>query len=247
MSCHYLEEMCGGRGDELPLYIRWNVALVVTFNRWPLRLAVPPIDNSFIDRYTQACDADDIEKTEALSDEILDAIVDAGRDIFNRLAPAPPSGETLLQDLHTLLCPKDGVKRRAAFVGQSGQPFHLKMQKDRNLPPYSTREIHAVEDLRNAGYVARVQVAGKEKRSKTGDSKGHDAAQRELDCLWKIMISPHEAAIRAPKVLGLVSTPANGNTIGFLEGYIPVSETWELSTLRRIDDVSTIDESRRKK
>lgn len=126
--------------------------------------------NSFIDRYTQACDADDIEEAEALSDEILDAIVDVGRDIFNRLAPPSPSGETLLQDLHTLLCPKEyffsfqtlngkaevlrqdsGVKQRAVFVGQSGQPFHLKIHKNCNLPAYSTKEIHVVENLLNAG------------------------------------------------------------------------------------------------
>ncbi|EWG38577.1 hypothetical protein FVEG_14920 [Fusarium verticillioides 7600] len=76
---------------------------------------------------------------------------------------------------------------------------------------------------------------------------GQDAAQRELDCLWKILIPPHEAAIRLPKLLGLISSPANGNTIGFLEDYIPVSEAWELSTLGRIDNVSTTDESRGKK
>ncbi|KAF5562055.1 kinase-like (PK-like) [Fusarium napiforme] len=244
MSCHSLEEMSGGRGDELSLYIRWNDArLVVALNRCPLILAVPPVENSFINRYTQACDADDIEEAEALSDEILDAIVDAGRDIFDRLAPPPPSGETLLQDLHTLLCPKEYlfsfetlngkaevlrpdscVKQRDIFLGQSGQPFYLKIHKDCNLPAYSTKEIHVVENLRNAGYIARVQVAGKEMCSKAGDSKGQDAAQRELDCLWKIMTSPHAAAIRVPKLLGLISTPANGNTIGFLEDYIPVSE-----------------------
>ncbi|KAF5629990.1 kinase-like (PK-like) [Fusarium tjaetaba] len=246
MSCHYLEELSGGRGDELSLYIRWNDArLVVTLNHCPLKLAVPPVENSFIDRYTQACDADDIEEAEVLSDEILDALVDAGRDIFNRLAPPPPSGETLLQDLHTLLYPKEYFFSFQTMNGKAEVRRQDSGVKQR--PVFSTQEIHVVENLRNAGYIACVQVAGKEMCSKAGDSKGQDAAQRELDCLWKIMISPHAASIRVPKLLGLISTPANGNTIGFLEDYIPVSEAWELSTLGKIDDVSTIDESRRKK
>lgn len=82
---------------------------------------------------------------------------------------------------------------------------------------------------------------------KVGDSKGEDSAQRELDCLWKITTSPHAAAIQVPKTLGLITTPENGKTIGFLEEYIPVSETWELSTLGSIEDVSAIDEKQRKK
>ncbi|EWG38576.1 hypothetical protein FVEG_01767 [Fusarium verticillioides 7600] len=34
-----------------------------------LKLAVSPVENSFIDRYTQACDADEIEEARALSDK----------------------------------------------------------------------------------------------------------------------------------------------------------------------------------
>lgn len=216
---------------------------------------VPPVENSFIDRYNQACDSDDIEEAEALSDEILDAVVEAGRDEFDRLAPSSASGETSSQCLHTLLFPKEyyfsfrtlngkaevlrqdsGVKQDTVLVGQSGLPFHLNKDKDCNLPTYSTKDIHVVEDLRNAGSVAHVMVDGKEMCSKVGHSKGEDSAQRELDCLWKITTSPHAAAIQVPKILGLITTPENGKTIGFLEEYIPVSETWELSTLGSIED-----------
>jgi len=71
MSYHHLEELCSGQGDEISLYIRWNDArLLVYLNRCPLSHVVPPVENSFIDRYNQACDADDIEEAEALSDEI---------------------------------------------------------------------------------------------------------------------------------------------------------------------------------
>ncbi|RKK15929.1 hypothetical protein BFJ66_g4584 [Fusarium oxysporum f. sp. cepae] len=223
-------------------------------------------DFSFTIPRDNACDSDDIEEAGALSDEILDAVVEAGRDEFDHLAPPSASGETLSQCLHTLLFPKEyyfsfrtlngkaevlrqdsGVKQDAVLVGQSGLPFHLNKDKDCNLPIYSTKDIHAVEDLRNAGFIAHVMVNGKKMCSKVGYSKGEDSAQRELDCLWKITTSPHAAAIQAPKILGLITTPENGKTIGFLEKYIPVSETWELSTLGSIEDVSAIDESRRKK
>ncbi|KAH7199544.1 hypothetical protein DER44DRAFT_829363 [Fusarium oxysporum] len=236
MSHQHLEELCSGGGDEISLYIRC-----------PLSHVVPPVENSFIDRYNQACDADDIEEAETLSDEILDAVVEAGRDEFDRLAPPSASGETSSQGLHTLLFPKDGVKQDGVLVGQSGLPFHLNKDKDCNLPIYSTKKIHVVKDLRNAGSIARVMVDGKEMCSKVGDSKGEDSAQRELDCLWKITKSPHAAAIQVPKILCLITTPENGKTIGFLQEYIPVSETRELSTLGSIEDVSAIDESRRKK
>ncbi|PNP85138.1 hypothetical protein FNYG_01526 [Fusarium nygamai] len=182
---------------------RWNdTRLVVSLNHCPLSHGEPPVESSFIERYTQACDTDDIEEAEALSDEILDAIVDVGRDIFDHLAPPPASGQTLLQNLHTLLFPKEyffsfqtlkgiaevhrdniGFKQDAVLAGQYGQPFNLNIDKNCNLPAYSTKEIHIVENLLNAGYIARIQVAGKEMCSKAGDSKGQDAAQRELDCL----------------------------------------------------------------
>ncbi|KAL5587174.1 hypothetical protein FOVSG1_012310 [Fusarium oxysporum f. sp. vasinfectum] len=231
MSHQHLEELCSGGGDEISLYIRC-----------PLSHVVPPVENSFIDRYNQACDADDIEEAEALSDEILDAVVEAGRDEFDRLAPPSASGETSSQGLHTLLFPKGYYFSFRTLNGKAEV-----LRQDCNLPIYSTKKIHVVEDLRNAGSIARVMVDGKEMCSKVVDSKGEDSAQRELDCLWKITKSPHAAAIQVPKILGLITTPENGKTIGFWQEYIPVSETRELSTLGSIKDVSAIDESRRKK
>ncbi|KAL9566575.1 hypothetical protein ACKAV7_009490 [Fusarium commune] len=146
--------------------------------------------------------------------------------------------------------PRDNVVRKDSGARQDAvlcQPFHLNKDKDCNLPMYSTKDIHVIEDLRNAGSIAHVIVDGKEMCLKAGGSKGEDAGQRELNCLWEITKSPHTAAIRVPKLLGLITTPENGNTIGFLVEYIPVSETWELSTLGSTDDVSAVDECRRKK
>ncbi|KAH7168451.1 hypothetical protein DER46DRAFT_623910 [Fusarium sp. MPI-SDFR-AT-0072] len=212
MSHHHLEELCSGQGDQIALYIRWNHSrLIFYLNRCQTSTTVPSIENTFLDRYNQACDNDDIEEAETISGEILDAVVATGRDTFDRLAPPPASGDTLSQDLHTLLCPKE---YSFSFLTAKHRWF---AKTDCNLPMYSTKDIHVIEDLRNAGSIAHITK------------------------------SPHTAAIRVPKLLGLITTPENGNTIGFLVEYIPVSETWELSTLGSIDDVSAVDECRRKK
>ncbi|KAF9767661.1 hypothetical protein IL306_015138 [Fusarium sp. DS 682] len=267
MSRHHLEEVSGGWGDQISLRIRWNDArLVVNLDRSQSSTAVPPLENSFIDRYSEAFEADEIEECETVSDEILDAVVEVGKDTFDRLAPPPATGTSLSQDLYTLLFPKkysfsfqtlngkaevvckdDYPTGSPVLLGRTGQPFHLNTDKDCNLPTFSAKDIHVAENLLNAGYIARVTVDGKEMCSKAGDSKGEDAAQRELGCLWKVTKSPHASALRVPKLLGLITMPDNGKIIGFLEEYIPVSENWELSTLGSIDHVSTIDENRRKK
>lgn len=109
--------------------------------------------------------------------------------------------------------------------GRTGQPFHLKTAKDFHLPRYSTTDIHVLKDLLGEGYIAHVMIEGREMCSKAGDNIGEDAAQRELDSLWKITSSCYSAKLRVPKLLGLIKTPENDNFVGFLEEYIPVAET----------------------
>lgn len=267
MSHHHLEEISSGWSDQMSLNVRWNDArLVVYLRRSPSSTAAPPIENSFTDRYNAACNADDLDEAETLGDEILDAVVETGRSIFDRLGPPPEPGVAHSQDLHTLLLPKEYTfsfqtlngkavvvrndthgNDNSILLGRFGQPFHLNKDKDCDLPTFSTKDIYVLENLFNEGYIARVMVEGKEMCSKAGNSKGDDAAQRELDCLWKITASPHATTLRVPKLLGLIETPNNNKTIGFLEEYIPVSENWELSTLGSIETVSAIDESRRRK
>lgn len=134
-----------------------------------------------------------------------------------------------------------------SLVGLTGQPCHLKSDKAFNLPIFSTKDIRVVNSLLNQGYIAHVIAGGKEMCSKAGDTKGEDAAQRELDCLWKITTSSYSSDLRVPKLLGLIKTPNNNNIVGFLEEYIPVSEDWELSTLGNIDNISMIHETRRRR
>ncbi|KAM3516421.1 hypothetical protein NHJ13051_009931, partial [Beauveria bassiana] len=263
MSAHHLEELSSGSSNSLYLHIRWNDArLVIRLDRASLGTGSRPLENSFIDRYNTACYNDDYDEVEALSDEILFAVVGTGRRMFDQIAP--PAGAATSHDLHTLLFPREYKFSFRTFDGNAKLvreetrtekgilpgpfgPFQLRVDQTCGLPIYSTRDIRVLENLANNGYIARVEVDGQEMCSKAGDIKGENAAQRELDCLWKITASGCASTVRVPKLLGLIKTPGTKRIVGFLEEYIPVSDSWQLSTLGSIDTPSSIAEERRKK
>ncbi|KAL2751939.1 hypothetical protein ACRALDRAFT_1083854 [Sodiomyces alcalophilus JCM 7366] len=267
MSNHHLEEISSGRGERVSLYIRWNNArLIIHVDPSPSSTDTTTIENSFIERYNVASDAEDDDKADTLANEILDAIVGAGKTVFDKLAPPPAQLAGISTDLHTLLLPDeyafcfrtldgktelircdiDGT-HDGASLDPFGHPFQLHVNDDFNLPRFSTKDIRVLENILHNGYIARVAVDGSEICSKAGDSRGPEAAQRELDCLWKITTSQYASTIRVPKLLGLITTPDDKRIVGFLEDYIPVSDTWELSTLGSIDAVSEIAPDRRRK
>jgi hypothetical protein len=263
---YYVEEM-GGCGADVSLTIHWNDArILVNLKSSALNASTPPIENSFIERYNAACDAEDGQEADALSDDILDAICEVGSALFDQLAPPSPTDASSSPDLHTLLFPKEytfcfqtlngkaelirddsHATHDEAALDPFGQPFHLKVHEDCKLPRISTKNIRVLERLMDRGYITRVAVDGQEMCSKAGDSKGQDAAQRELDCLWKITTAHNATNLRVPKLLGLVETPDDKRVVGYLIEYIPLPDAWELSTLGRIDTISAITEDRRKK
>ncbi|KAJ2969292.1 hypothetical protein NQ176_g8741 [Zarea fungicola] len=258
MSIHHFEELSSGSSETLVLQIRWNDArLVIRLQRASSGTGAPPLENSFIERYNTACRNDDYDEAEALSDEIIHAVVDKGRRMFDQIAP--PTGATGSRDLHTFLFPREYTFRfttlneNAELVREDTPatedmlPSPVRVDPSCCLPRYSSREIRVLEDLASNGYIAHVQVDGKEMCSKAGDIKGENAAQRELDCLWTITKSGREPVLRVPKLLGLIQTPDEKRIIGFLQEYIPVSDSGELSTLGSIDGPSSIEAARRKK
>lgn len=115
--------------------------------------------------------------------------------------------------------------------------WQLSVDKSCNLPKYSTTDILVLENLANNYHVALVTVDGQSMCSKTGDMHYRNAAQRELDCLWKTTASYPGTTLRVSKLLGLIEIPDAKRVVGFLEEYIPVSDTWELSTLGHIEAV----------
>ncbi|KAI1812944.1 hypothetical protein GGS20DRAFT_508771 [Poronia punctata] len=135
-----------------------------------------------------------------------------------------------------------------------------------SLPKFSTRDIHVLQKLLGDGYIAHVSAGGQEMCCKVVDDEIRiEALQREVSCLLTITTyhlntqtqtktTPDIRIIRVPKLLGLVivkdeegNENENGRVIGFLQEYVPCSDTWELSTLRNVESISSISKSRREK
>ncbi|KAI1178788.1 hypothetical protein F4777DRAFT_536756 [Nemania sp. FL0916] len=261
MSNHHLEEITsGGPGDFIELSIRWNDGrTIVTLSASPTGNATEDI---LITKYNAAVHAKDYEEEQVLTDQILDAIVDAGRSLFDQLAPPPTSSDSdMPSDLHSLLFPSEHafafrtiddelvllpMDRSSSSHGEEPEA-QLHVIPDTKLPTFYTKDIQVLEKLLGDGYITRVLAGGREMCSKVIDDLRTEALQRELTCLLKIAASGHAGALRVPKLLGLVRNSDSGRIIGFLEDYIPFSDTEELSTLREIESVSSIAIARRKK
>jgi hypothetical protein len=79
-----------------------------TFSRAPRSLCHGKCDRRLPDRgYNAACIAEDYDEEEAMSEQILNAIVEAGRPIFDQLAPCPVNSTSTSSNLHSLLFPKE--------------------------------------------------------------------------------------------------------------------------------------------
>jgi hypothetical protein len=185
--------------------------------------------------------------------------------LFDHLAPSPALDTSTPVDLHSLIFPKEysfffrtNVESNTAELIPKGnenttthEKFKLKYQlpanQDLSLPQFSTRDIHVRQKLLGDGYIARVSAGGREMCCKVGDELRADALQRELSCLLTISTSQHAAALRVPKLLGLVEAANDGRIIGLLQEYVPCSDTWELSTLQNVESVSSIAKARREK
>ncbi|KAI1637747.1 hypothetical protein F4809DRAFT_649694 [Biscogniauxia mediterranea] len=246
MSIHCVESVSSGCGDyRVTLSIRWNKARIeVDLDPSPTGNT---IQDSFIEKYNAAVEDGDDEEEETISDQVLDAIVQAGRSLFDRLAPPPAPDASTPADLHSLIFPKEysfffctNVETNAAELIPKGnedttrhEEFELKYQlpasQDLVLPKFSTRDIHVLQKLLGDGYIARVSAGGREMCCKVGDELRADASQRELSCLLTISTSRHAAALRVPKLLGLVEAADDGRTIGLLQEYASqIQETVQL-------------------
>lgn len=105
MSTHHLEEIASGCGDRISLSIRWNnTRLTVHLDPSPKGNM---LEDSLINQYNAACDAEDFDEEEDLSNRILDVVVEIGKPTFDQLAPPPALGTSTSSDLHSLLFPKE--------------------------------------------------------------------------------------------------------------------------------------------
>ncbi|KAM0424938.1 hypothetical protein ACHAPT_009739 [Fusarium lateritium] len=272
MSIHYIEEISSGCGDRVSLSIRWNKARLVV--HLDPSLAGNLIEDLLINKYNNACLSEDYDEEQAISNEILDTIVGAGRPPFDQLAPPPVSSTSHPSDLHSLLFPEEFTflfrtldNRRKLILtndlsqratpdiepqkGGSFEPFeplfHLTLVDDTDLPKFSTKDILVVQKLIGDGYISRVLIRGQDMCAKVGDELRADSMQRELTALLKISTSRYADTLRVPKLHGLVQAAGDGRIIGFLEQYIPSPDDSALSSLGDIKMASSIAEARRKK
>lgn len=193
MSTHHLEEISSGCGDRVSLSVRWNSA------RFIVNLDPSPggnmMEDSLIKQYNAACDAEDYDEEEAMTDQILDAIVEAGRPTFDRLAPPPAPGTSTSTDLHALLFPKECSFRLRTLNGRTEltlmdygaagdtapqhgwspdlseqqRPFHLRVDDDdTTLPRFSTKDISVLQKLIGDGYIAMLRWGAKKCVPKLG-------------------------------------------------------------------------------
>lgn len=179
MSTHHLEEISSECGDGIALYIRWNSArLIVHLDPSPLSTPIPPIENSFIERYKVACDAEDVDEAETLSNDILDAIVEAGRPILDQLAPPPAHGADV--STHLAIHSNSTLTRTAICRYSPPRTF----VSSRTFLATATSHVLLSRDGRCAPRRATAR------------------AQRELDCLWKnhhLPIRSHSPRSEAPR------------------------------------------------
>lgn len=101
-AIYYVEQTIHGcNNDELTLFVRWNGArMVVNVDR---NLSSSVVENLLIDKYSSACLQDDEDEEDAVRDQLLDAIHEAGHALLDQLAP-PSTPES--SNLHSVLFPQ---------------------------------------------------------------------------------------------------------------------------------------------
>lgn len=261
MPRYYVESLSAGEDAWLELTLCWNkTRLDVIFHRSPSKGAETCLENIFLDRFRTRWEDDDAEPPDMLEDDAMRAAVEAGRYLFNEVAPRP--GRFQRQTLHELLhqhtfcfafstirgkgkITRDEERERKAAKEEA---FELFVGEDCTLREYLSTEIEVIEPVNYYSRACSVDVGGTRMFAKAGESYYHAAAQkREFRSLWRLTTSPHASEMRVPKLLGLVKDSDSGRIVGFLEEYIPASEDGGLVRLSGIEEMEAIDIQRRRK
>lgn len=244
MSIHYLERIESGNRDGLLLWIRWNKArMIVHIDPSPTG---DLMQDSLIKEYEDAvCNSQ--REEDAMTDKILDTIVEVGRSTFDQAVPpndksAPPPS------LHPILFPEeftfvfhtrhnDGEWILETSVQnpdvslRGALPLNIELIQRADVPIVSTKDIFVVEEIISDGHVSRVIMEGQEMCAKVGIHLPAESIQKELHSLLKIRASQYADTLRVPKIHGLVKSPVHDKIIGFLSQYIPPPDVLSLVSL----------------
>ena len=252
----------------LSLTIRWNaVRIIILFRQSRSCAGSYSVENVFIDRYNMACEMNDLEEMDHVSDEMVKVVMDIGRELFDAIAPVAEPNPAAVDcgNLDTFMFPPEhaftfrtGVSGTTRLVHDEARLMHgvrsahvgpplFVLREGCTLPLYSTKDVRVLVGLGRSGCVARVQVDGRELCAKTAhvpNSRG-GSPQREADQLWKITVSGLAGTLRVSQLVGFLYTPNDARLVGFLQEYVPAPEAPR--TLGSIEAPSDVPEARRRK
>jgi len=250
-----------------------GAAIVVAFNGKRIAVSVfsdhspqEIVEDRFIGLLGQACAAED--EYEAIIDEVLYVIENAGMPHCLQVAPPLPAPSSSAETLHSLLYPEilnfrlQAVHGRPTIVpisaseayvelGHPASDLDVDFPVNDNLPKHPSTQVHILEVLVQAiGVVCRVLVDGEVMLCKTAETGLLDLnMQRELESLQKVekaRAASFSASIRVPRLRGYVKYAESGHIIGLLREWIPSGLMDGRGCLRDLD-VGKVSRERRRK
>ncbi|KAL2686999.1 hypothetical protein Neosp_004548 [[Neocosmospora] mangrovei] len=205
-----------------------------------------PLQDHFIDILSQVFTCQDHNEHNMLHEEVLSAILKAGKPIFSQLTPKMPIRER--STLHEFLfaeilyfrlncdldaasvvpvAPEEAFTESHLINREFAQIFEEELDLSEHIPRYTPEDI-VVKHLFMKGFkqvTAAVQVDGRNMFCKAQGEPSqlrHGPEARELRYLGKILKAfPKQGSIRIPQLLGYVHDKDTKRTLGFLRQWVP--------------------------
>ncbi|EGX50424.1 hypothetical protein AOL_s00076g188 [Orbilia oligospora ATCC 24927] len=188
-------------------------------------------EDELINKLTQTMASEEFD--EDSNYEVIDIIVNAGKEFFATIPPFLIPTSFQQQTLHSIIYPETFY---LTFRTVDGNPtvtqvaaperllnFCSEFQIDDSLPRYSSEDIIVSKALIEHGKVTKVVINGQDMLCKA-EENGIETTSllREISSLQTIR-NANSGCIRVPKLLGYVKHPFDGSIIGFLREWIPSS------------------------
>ncbi|RSL58578.1 hypothetical protein CEP51_014060 [Fusarium floridanum] len=255
MSNAFIEQICSsdGKGASIAFELRGTQIHVSIFpsndsstkDSRHLQPEDRPLQDHLIDALSRDSSGRPYGEHNVSQDEVLGAILKAGKPLFSQLTPKASSCEPL--NLHQILFAEilyfrlEGDSDPASVVPieyeeaynigffnwDTGQAFEEELDLCEDLPRYAPEDIVVKQVfMKGVKYVtAAVQVDGRDMFCKAlGEPRqlrGCPEA-RELECLGKMLEAfPQQSSIRVPQLLGYVHDKDTKRILGFLRQWVP--------------------------
>lgn len=205
------------------------------------------LQDHFIDVIEKASVCQDDDEYKELVDEVLAAILDAGRPLFHQLITSQDE-QPSRKSLHHYLFPPSFhfLLKAPAHIGSVSiipinsseayttvgidsafnQSIDEDLELNRDIPRFTPEDISVTEVFEHgAGAItAAVQVQGREMFSKSRGRAGGlfgTSEARELKCLGEMLTVFPTKAIKVPQLLGYIHHKETQQILGFLRQWVP--------------------------